>query len=64
MARLLRSRHALDAELARGRSITMTTSWLNTGPARMVVTVAGQPPIALAAALGRREQERDRSGAG
>ena len=77
MPRLIRSRHALDTYLARGRIVAMTVGGLNTGPARLVVTVAGQPPIALAddaliaratlasyAALGLREWEQDRAGAG
>ena len=70
MARLVRTQHALDAYLAQGPIVTMAMSGLQVGRVRLVVTVAGQAPIALTdnaliaratshryAALGLRPQE-------
>ena len=70
MARLVRSRHALDVYLAQGPIVTMAIQGLQVGRVRLMVTVAGQAPIALAddaliaratrhgyAALGLRPQE-------
>ena len=70
MARLVRTQQALDVYLAQGPIVTLATSGLQVGRVRLVVTVAGQAPIALAddtliaratihgyAALGLRPQE-------
>ncbi len=71
MARLVRSWHALDVYLAQGPVVTMAMQGLQVGRVRLVVTVAGQAPIALTddalmaratrhgyAALGLHPQER------
>ena len=70
MARLVRTRHALDVYLAHGSIVALAVGGLQVGRVRLVVTVAGQAPIALAddalmaratrhryAALGLRPQE-------
>ncbi len=70
MTRLVRTQHALDVYLAQGPIVTMAMQGLQVGRVRLVVTVAGQAPIALAddalmvratrhgyAALGLRPQE-------
>ena len=70
MARLVRTQHALDVYLAQGPIVTLAMGGLQVGRVRLVVTVAGQAPIALAddalmaratshryAALGLRPQE-------
>ncbi len=70
MARLVRTQHALDVYLAQGPIVTLAMSGLQIGRVRLVVTVAGQAPIALTddtlmaratshryAALGLRPQE-------
>ncbi len=48
MTRLVRTQHALDVYLAQGPIVTMAMGGLQVGRVRLVVTVAGQAPIALA----------------
>ena len=47
MARLVRTQQALDVYLAQGPIASMAMGGLQVGRARLVVTVAGQAPIAL-----------------
>ena len=70
MARIVRTRHAIDVYLSQGPLVTPAMEALPAGRARLVVRVAGHAPIALTdnslmarathhgyAALGLRPQE-------
>ena len=47
MARLVRTQHALDVYLVQGPIVRLAMQGLQVGRVRLVVTVAGQTPIAL-----------------